>query len=173
MIESFDGHTPEIHETAWVHPGAYLIGEVIVGPRVTIWPTVVLRGDMGVVAIGADSNIQDGTICHDTDDLSETRVGERVTVGHRVVLHGCQIEDDCLIGMGAVVMDNVVVGAGSLIGAGTLLPPGKVIPPGSLVMGSPGRVIRPVGEKERKMIAHGWKSYAKKLAIWKQTQPRS
>ena len=167
MLQDFDGFSPRVDPTAWIHDAAILIGEVEVGPRASVWPTSVLRGDMGVIRIGEDTNIQDGTICHNTAGWSETLVGARCTVGHRVVLHGCMVEDDCLIGMGAVLMDNVRVGSGSLVAAGTLIPPGKVIPPGSFVLGSPGRVLRPVGERERKMIAGGWRSYAKKLAIWK------
>ena len=167
MIQDFDGHRPQIHPTAWVHPTAVLIGEVVLHERVTVWPTVVLRGDMGLVEIGEDSNVQDGTIAHDTADFSETRVGRRCTIGHRVVLHGCHIEDDCLIGMGSVVLDNVTIGHHSLIAAGSLLTPGTVIPPHSLVMGSPGKVRREVGERELGMIEDGWRSYARKLAKWK------
>ena len=114
MIEQYDGHIPRVHPDAWVHDSAVLIGEVDVGARASVWPCAVLRGDMGLVRIGEDTNIQDGTICHDTTDISETLVGARCTIGHRVVLHGCIIEDDVLIGMGAVIMDNVRVGRGSL-----------------------------------------------------------
>lgn len=166
MIQRYEDHVPVVDPTAWVHESAVLIGQVELAARVSIWPTAVLRGDMGLVRIGEDTNIQDGTICHDTTDISETLVGARCTVGHRVVLHGCVIEDDVLVGMGSIVMDNVRVGSGSLIAAGTLLPPGKVIPPGSLVMGSPGRVVRPVGPRERAMVENGWRSYARKLSAW-------
>ncbi|MEN0061649.1 MAG: gamma carbonic anhydrase family protein [Myxococcota bacterium] len=143
-----------------------LIGDVHLASGASVWPTAVLRGDMGPVRIGPDSNVQDGTICHDTTNLSETIVGARVTIGHRVVLHGCRIEDDCLIGMGAIVMDNVVVGRGSFVAAGTLIPPGRNVPPGSFVRGFPGKVVRPVGERETAMIEAGWRSYQKKLASW-------
>jgi carbonic anhydrase/acetyltransferase-like protein (isoleucine patch superfamily) len=160
VIESLDGLTPVVHPTAWVHETAVLIGEVELGPRVSIWPTAVLRGDMGAIRFGADSNLQDGAICHNTDGLSETLVGERVTVGHRAILHGCIVEDDCLIGMGAIVMDNARIGAGSFIAGGTLIPPGRVIPPGSFVMGSPGRVKRPCGPEEAEAIAYAAKHYA-------------
>ncbi len=159
MIESYDGRRPVIHPTAWVHPSAVLIGEVELGPGVSVWPTAVLRGDMGRIVFGAWSNVQDGVICHDTSGLSETIVGERVTVGHRAVLHGCIVEDDCLVGMGAIVMDNARVGAGSFIGAGALVTPNTVVPPGSLVLGVPARVVRPVGERERRAIEHAWAHY--------------
>ena len=167
MIERYKDHVPVVHPEAWVHETAVLIGQVELAAGASVWPTAVLRGDMGRVVIGENTNIQDGTVCHDTTDISETFVGARCTVGHRVILHGCIVEDDVLVGMGSILMDNVRVGEGSLIGAGTLLTPGKVIPPGSVVMGWPGRVVRPVGEMERKMIAGGWRSYAAKLAAWK------
>ncbi len=167
MLQSFDGLVPTVDPTAWVHEGAWVIGDVRLGPRVSVWPGAVLRGDMGPVIVGADSNLQDGAICHDTTDLSQTVLGERVTVGHGAILHGCVIEDDCLIGMGAIVMDNARIGAGSIVGAGALVPVGKVIPPGSLVLGAPARVVRPVDARGREMIEEGWRSYVAKTARWK------
>jgi carbonic anhydrase/acetyltransferase-like protein (isoleucine patch superfamily) len=144
-----------------------VIGDVTLADGVGIWPTAVLRGDMGAIRIGAFTNIQDGTICHDTGGLSETEVGERVTVGHRVILHGCTVGDDSLIGMGAILMDNAVIGAGSIVGAGALVTMGKVIPPGSLVLGSPARVVRATTEEERRKIDSAWREYAKKAALWR------
>ena len=123
MIEALEGLVPVVHPTAWVHPSAVLIGEVELGPNVSIWPTAVLRGDMGLIRFGADSNLQDGAVCHNTSGRSETLIGERVTVGHRAILHGCIVEDDCLIGMGAIVMDNARIGAGSFVAAGAVVPP--------------------------------------------------
>lgn len=169
MIEVYAGHTPRLAPSAWVHPMGLLIGEVELADEVSVWPGAVLRGDMGLIAIGAQSNIQDGTIVHNTGGLSVTRVGARCTVGHRVVLHGCVIGDDCLIGMGAIVMDNAVIGAGSLIGAGAVVPPGKEIPPGSLVLGNPGRVARPTNARDAQMIDHGWRAY---VALLAQVAPR-
>lgn len=159
MIESLGSLTPTIPDSAWVHSSAVVIGEIELGERSSIWPTAVLRGDMGLIRIGDDSNIQDGAVCHNTSGRSETRVGERVTVGHRAILHGCVVEDDCLIGMGAIIMDNAVIGAGSFIGAGSLIAPGKVIPPGSFVMGIPGRVLRACGPREHGAIGYSWKHY--------------
>lgn len=164
MLEPFAGRWPEIDPTAWVHASAVLIGEVRVRAQASVWPTAVLRGDMGPIDIGAWSNIQDGTICHDTGGVSATKVGERVTVGHRVLLHGCSVGDDCLIGMGAILMDGVVIGAGSLVAAGALIPPMKEFPPGSVIQGSPGRVVRAVTERDRAMIDHGWRAYAAVVA---------
>ena len=159
MIHDFEEHSPVIHPEAFVHPDATLIGQVELGARTSVWPGVVMRGDMGRIAIGDETSIQDGTICHLTEGWSETLIGNRVTVGHRVILHGCIVEDECLIGMGAILLDNVRIGKGSLIGAGALLTAGTEIPPGSVVMGAPGKVIRSAGERERAMIDGGWPTY--------------
>ena len=161
MIQSFAGHHPQLHASVWVHETAVVIGEVILEQDVTVWPTVVLRGDVGLLHIGASSNLQDGVIVHATSGRSTTRIGQRVTVGHRAVLHGCTVEDDCLIGMGAMILDNARVGAGCFIGAGALVSPGMVVPPHSLVLGLPGRVVRTVGDAEVTTIAQSWEHYVK------------
>jgi carbonic anhydrase/acetyltransferase-like protein (isoleucine patch superfamily) len=158
-LESYRGREPRIDPSAFVHSAATLIGDVEVGPESSIWPGAVLRGDDAPLRIGARTSIQDVSVLHTTKDLSRVTVGDRVTVGHRVILHGCTIEDDCLIGMGAILLDNCVVGRGSLIGAGALVTLGMVIPPGSLVLGMPAKVVRACGEKERAMIEFGWKEY--------------
>lgn len=159
MIHALGERTPSIHPDAFVHPDATVIGSATVGRLSSIWPGTVLRADMGSIAIGEESSVQDGTIAHLTEGLSTTRVGDRCTVGHRVILHGCTVEDDCLVGMGAILLDNVVVGCGSLIAAGALVTAGTIIPPGSVVMGAPARVVRSVGDKERAMIALGHRTY--------------
>jgi gamma-carbonic anhydrase len=159
-IHAFDGHKPEIHADAFVHPDATIIGNCVVGARSSIWPATVLRGDMkGKIVVGEDTSIQDGTVIHLTQDMSETIVGARCTVGHRVILHGCIVEDECLIGMGSIILDNARVGTGSLVGAGALVTQGMIIPPNSLVLGSPAKVVRPLKPKEREMIDGGWKTY--------------
>jgi carbonic anhydrase/acetyltransferase-like protein (isoleucine patch superfamily) len=168
MIHPYDGVSPDIHPSAFVHPDATVIGKAKIGARSSIWPTTVLRADMGAILIGDDTSIQDGTICHLTESWSETVVGNKVTVGHRVILHGCVIEDECLIGMGAILLDNVRVGTGSLIGAGALVTVGTQIPPNSLVLGSPARVLRPVKDKERAMIDGGWPTYVEATAKYKE-----
>lgn len=159
-IHAFDGFAPQIHPDAFVHPDATIIGNAIVGARSSIWPTTVLRADMrGRIAIGEDTSIQDGSVVHLTQDYSDTAVGNRCTVGHRVILHGCIVEDECLIGMGAIILDNARIGTGCLVGAGALVTQGTVIPPHSLVLGSPAKVIRPLKDKERNMIDGGWPTY--------------
>ena len=165
-LEPFGPHCPRLHPTAWAHDTAVLIGDVAVEARCTIWPTTVLRGDQGAIRIGAETSLQDGTIVHATLGLSTTAVGARVTVGHRVILHGCTVGDDCLIGMGSVVLDNAVVEPFSIIGAGAVVPPGMRVPRGSLVMGVPGRVVRPVRDAEiTGLIRHGHAEYQR---LWAQ-----
>ena len=160
MIHALDGTAPQIHADAFVHPDATVIGNSIVSARASIWPGTVLRGDMdGRIVIGEDTSIQDGSVVHLTLGFSDTLVGARCTVGHRVILHGCIVEDECLIGMGAILLDNAKIGTGSLVGAGALVTQGTEIPPHSLVLGSPAKVIRPLKDKERKMIDDGWRTY--------------
>ena len=159
MIEVSREGSPRVPATAWIHALAYVSGDVELGDRVSVWPGAVLRGDQGAIRLGEDTNIQDGAILHSTGGVSETVVGARVTVGHRAILHGCRIGDDCLIGMGSIVLDNARVGAGSMIGAGALVTAGTEIPPGSLVLGSPARVVGPVSQKQRAAIDHGWRTY--------------
>ena len=160
--EPYRGVSPRVDPAAFVHQAATLIGDVEIGPRASIWPGAVLRGDDGPIRIGAETSIQDGSVVHMTSGLSRTTVGQRVTVGHGVILHGCTVEDECLIGMGAIVLDNAVVGRGSVIGAGALVTQNKHIPPGSLVYGNPAKVIRPCGDAERALIDNGWREYVER-----------
>jgi gamma-carbonic anhydrase len=159
VIHAFEGKSPRIDATAFVHPDATIIGDVVVGPRASIWPGVVLRGDMGRIVIGADTSIQDGTVAHLTEGWSETIVGDRCTVGHKVILHGCIVGDECLIGMGSILLDTSKIGSGSLIGAGSLVTVGTEVPARSLAFGSPAKVARPVKDKEIAMIDGGWRHY--------------
>lgn len=158
-IESFEHLTPRVDRKAFVHPGAWVIGDIEVGPDATLWPGVVLRGDQGPIRIGARTSIQDGTVAHATLGESETHIGEEVTVGHRVILHGCRVGPRCLVGMGSILMDNVELGEWCFVGAGTLLPPNKKFPPGSFILGSPGKRIREVTQAEMDWIVSAWKTY--------------
>ncbi len=162
VLHAFAGHTPTFHASAFVHPQAVLIGEVSIGPESSIWPNTTLRGDDAPIVIGAQTSIQDGSTIHATEGDSKTVVGSRVTVGHNVILHGCQIGDDCLIGMGSIVLDNAVVESGSFVAAGTLVAPGKVVKSGTLVMGNPMRVVRQCRPKDLEWIAHSWRAYVKR-----------
>lgn len=126
-------------------------GRVTLGPRVSIWPTAVLRADTDTIDIGEDSNVQDGTVVH-VDHGVPTRIGCRVAIGHRAIVHGATIEDDVLIGMGSILLNRVRVGSGSIIGAGAVCPEGMQVPPNSLVLGVPGRVVRETTPEERERI---------------------
>lgn len=149
---------PIIDPTAFIHPAAHVIGDVTLGPRASVWPTAVLRGDTDRIVVGEETNVQDGTIVH-VDAGVPCTIGARVGIGHRAIVHGATIEDDCLIGMGAILLNRVVVGTGSIIGAGALCPEGMQVPPHSLVLGIPGRVVRQVKPEERERIARTVASY--------------
>jgi len=154
-----------IHPTAWIAPGAVVVGEVSLGARASVWFNSVLRGDGARIEIGADSNVQDNSTVH-IDEGFPALVGSRVTVGHRCIVHGCVIEDDCLVGMGAVVLSGARIGTGSLIGAAALVKEGQVIPPGSLAVGAPARVLGPVNDRHRAAIAEGARHYAALAAAY-------
>lgn len=147
-----------IDSSAYIHPLAAIIGDVTLGPRVSVWPTAVIRADTDTISIGADTNVQDGAVLH-VDRGFPLVVGARVSIGHRAVLHGATVEDDCLIAMGAILLNRVHVGRGSIIGAGALCPEGMEVPPGSLVIGLPGRVVRATSPAERERITRTVESY--------------
>jgi carbonic anhydrase/acetyltransferase-like protein (isoleucine patch superfamily) len=149
---------PTIHPTAFVHSAAVVVGNVTLGARVSVWPTAVIRGDSDAIVIGDDSNVQDGTIVH-VDDGVPTTIGRRVGIGHRAIVHGATIEDDCLIAMGAILLNGVHVGTGSIIGAGAVCTEGMRIPPNSLVLGVPARVKRETTPSERDRIRKTVESY--------------
>lgn len=164
MLEAFEGKFPEIAADAFVHEAAVVIGEVQIGSQSSVWPNVTLRGDDGPIIIGAQTSIQDGTTIHCTEGWSKTIVGNRVTVGHNVILHGCTIEDDVLIGMGAIVMDNVRVESGAMVAAGAVVPPNKVIKSGTVVAGNPFKVLRELRVTDKQMIEMGWREYVTRTA---------
>lgn len=149
MIRAFQGIHPRIAPSAWVDPNAVVIGDVTIGERSSVWPNSTIRGDVHKITIGDETNIQDGSVLHVEEHLFELKIGNRVTVGHQVCLHGCTVEDDCLIGIGAVVLNGARIGAGSVIAAGALVPEGMEIPPGSLAMGVPCKVRRSVTPEEQ------------------------
>lgn len=154
---------PDVAPTAFVHPRASVCGTVRLGDEVSVWGGAVIRGDTEQITIGARSNIQDLAIVH-ADAGVPTQVGARVTVGHRAILHGCQIEDDVLIGMGAILLNRSHIGSGSIVGAGALVAEGAVIPPNSLVLGLPGKVIRETTPAERARTAGSAETYCR-LAV--------
>ena len=159
MIRPFRGVHPQIDETAFIADSAQIIGDVHIGKQASVWYGTVVRGDVMPIRVGARTNLQDGTIVHVTAGKYGTVIGSDCTIGHGAILHACTVEDHCLIGMGATVLDGVVIGCGSFIGAGALVTPGTVIPPGSLAIGSPARVKRPVSDAERAQIEQGAARY--------------
>ncbi|MCM8794888.1 MAG: gamma carbonic anhydrase family protein [Candidatus Omnitrophica bacterium] len=167
MIEDFIGIKPAIDPSAFVHPHALVIGKVKLGPRVSIWPGTVLRGDIEPIEIGEGSNIQDLSIAHTSQGGSPVIVGRMVVVGHRAILHGTRVGDEALVGMGAILLDGSELGEGSILAAGAVLPEGSRIPPGQLAMGVPARVIRPVTQAERERVRSGAQIYMELMAMHK------
>lgn len=165
-IRIFDTHFPRIDTTAFVDPSALVIGDVEIGQDSSVWPMVVIRGDIHEIRIGARSNIQDGTIVHVTHASAfvpkgfPTYVGDDVTVGHQVILHGCTIKDRVLVGMGTVIMDGSVVESDVVIGGGSLVPQGKVLESGFLYVGSPVRQVRKLKDSELAFLKYSAKNYA-------------
>lgn len=148
-IRSFHGATPRLHPSVFVADGAHVIGDVEVGEDSSVWYNTVLRGDVNAIRIGRRSNIQDLTMMHVHKGRHPCIVGDDVTVGHHVVLHGCRVGNRVLVGIGAVVLDGVVIEDDSFVAAGTLLIPGTLVPAGSMVMGAPGKVKRVLTTEER------------------------
>jgi carbonic anhydrase/acetyltransferase-like protein (isoleucine patch superfamily) len=147
-----------IDQTVFIAPSAIVLGDVHLGADSSVWYQAVIRGDTDRIRIGEGTNLQDFTMVH-ADPGVPCLVGSRVTVGHRVILHGCLVEDECLIGMGAILLNRVKVGSGSVVGAGALLLEGMEVPPGSFVVGAPARILRPVDASARERIDRGWRHY--------------
>ncbi|QRK06395.1 gamma carbonic anhydrase family protein [Archangium violaceum] len=158
-LRRFKDKTPRVHPSCFIEDSAQVIGDVELGEDSSVWFNSVLRGDVNPIRIGQRTNIQDLTMIHVTSNRYATHIGDDVTVGHHVVLHGCTVGNRVLVGMGAIVMDGVEIGDDCIIGAGTLLTPGTKIPPGSLVVGSPGKVKRTLTDEERAFLLESAKHY--------------
>lgn len=165
-IRSFEDHSPKIHASCFVDPTAVVIGQVSLGADSSVWPLTVIRGDIHSISIGERTSIQDGTVIHVTHDGPfnpggyPTSIGNDVTVGHNVMLHGCTIGDRVLIGMGATVMDDVVIEDDVVVGAGSLVPPGKRLEKGYLYVGAPVKQVRKLSEKECEYFVYSAKKYS-------------
>jgi len=159
MIRSYKGVLPKTPASCYVDESAQLIGDVVLGENASVWMNAVLRGDVNAIRIGENSNVQDCSVLHGMKDKYAVSVGDWVTVGHSVTLHGCTIGNRCLIGMGAVILNNARVGEGSIIAAGTLIPENTTVEPYSLWMGVPGQFRRKLGEEEQEMILRYAKNY--------------
>ena len=162
FVGALDFGSPSVDDAAFVAPTAVVVGAVTMGPRASIWYGAVARADAEVIEIGADSNIQDGCTLH-SDPGFPLVVGERVSVGHRVVLHGARIDDDVLVGMGSVIMNGAHIGSGSIVAAGAVVTQGKVFPPRSLIAGVPAKVMREATEDDQLHIRYNAKAYSERL----------
>jgi carbonic anhydrase/acetyltransferase-like protein (isoleucine patch superfamily) len=161
MIRSFQGACPTIADSAYIEDTAVIIGDVVIGERASVWFHTVVRGDVHYIRIGDRTNVQDLCMLHVTHDTHPLVIGHDVTIGHRVVLHGCTVKDRVLIGMGAVIMDGAVIGEDSIVGAGALVTEGTVVPPKSLILGTPAKVKRPVTENELSWIRESAENYVR------------
>jgi carbonic anhydrase/acetyltransferase-like protein (isoleucine patch superfamily) len=164
---SYDGVAPTLGRDVFVAPGAHVIGRVTIGDESSVWFSAVLRGDVGTIVIGARTNVQDLCLIHMTGGVSNVHIGDDVTIGHAVTLHGCEIGHRCLIGMGSVLLDGVRVGDDSVIAAGSLITPRMVIPPGSLVLGKPAKVLRPATPKEKRLGVEGAAHYVENARTYR------
>ena len=168
MIRAYRGIVPKIAVSAYIDPAAVVIGDVEIGERSSVWPNVTIRGDVNYIRIGEDTSIQDNSCLHVELDKHALVIGSRVTVGHSVTLHGCEIEDECLIGIGAIVLNGSKVCKGSIVAAGALVPEGAVVPAGSIVMGVPARVKRAVTDIERERILRSAENYVRYRQVFKE-----
>jgi carbonic anhydrase/acetyltransferase-like protein (isoleucine patch superfamily) len=159
MIRSYKGMSPVVPASCYVDASAQLIGNVALGEHASVWMNAVLRGDVHEIRIGSHSNVQDCSVLHGMKEQFGVYLGEYVTVGHSVTLHGCVIEDRCLIGMGSIILNGARIGAGSIIAAGTLIPEKTVVEPGSLWMGSPGKFRRKLGPADEESIMRYARNY--------------
>jgi carbonic anhydrase/acetyltransferase-like protein (isoleucine patch superfamily) len=168
MIRPYRGTMPKIAESAYIDPSAQVIGDVVVGERSSVWPLVTIRGDVNHIRIGDETSIQDNSVLHVDHRVYPCLVGNRVTVGHSVVLHGCVVEDDALIGIGAIVLNGAKIGPGAIVAAGSLVPEGMDVPADMLVMGAPAKVKRAVTADEQERFKQNCQNYVRITAIYKE-----
>ena len=166
MIYDFEGHTPKLDPNSWVASNSVIIGKVELKKDSNIWFNVTLRGDVEPITVGEGSNVQDGSVVH-SDPGCPVIIGKNVTIGHLVMLHGCEIADDCLIGIGSTILNKAKIGKNSIIGANALVTENKVIPERSLVLGSPGKIVRQVTDEEIKSIKENADHYVENFKKYK------
>lgn len=169
MIRTYRGIAPKVALSAYVDPSAQVIGEVTIGERSSVWPNASLRGDTGPIRVGSETSIQDNCVLH-MDTGFPLTVGDRVTVGHSVTLHGCTIEDDTLIGIGSTILNGARIGKGSVVAAGSLVPEGIEVPPSTLVMGVPAKPRRAVTPEEQARFGEGVAHYVEKARLYREQQ---
>jgi len=161
---------PRIAASAYIDSSAQIIGDVTIGERSSVWPNVSIRGDVNYIRVGDETSIQDNCVLHVDHDVYPCLIGNRVTVGHSAVLHGCQVDENALIGIGAIVLNGAKIGAGAVIAAGALVPEGMEVPPETLVMGAPAKVRRSVTAEEKQRFRKNCDNYVKITAIYKDEQ---
>jgi gamma-carbonic anhydrase len=166
MIKSFQNNSPSIHPSVFVAEDAVIIGSVEMGEGSSVWFGSILRGDVNYIRIGKRTNIQDASVIHVSSKTHPTILEDEITVGHRVTLHGCHIESNCLIGIGSIILDGARIGKNSLVAAGTLITPGTQISERSLVMGSPGKVKRELTDDEVEKYSKNWKNYVELSKVY-------
>ncbi|MCL2660018.1 MAG: gamma carbonic anhydrase family protein [Acidobacteriaceae bacterium] len=166
MIRSYQGKTPVVPASCYVDVSAQVIGDVVLGEQASVWMSAVVRGDVNSIRIGARSNVQDCAVLHGMRYVYPVIVGEMVTIGHNATVHGCVIEDQVLVGIGAAILNNARIGEGSIIAAGAVVPENTVIPPNSLVVGIPGKVKKTLGDEDRKLILQYAQNYLDYVAIY-------
>jgi gamma-carbonic anhydrase len=170
MIRPFRGQMPRVAQSSYIDRSAQVIGDVVIGERSSLWLNVSVRGDVNYVRIGDETSIQDNTVLHVDHDRFPLIIGNRVTVGHSVVLHGCEVGDEALIGIGAIVLNGAKIGAGAVVAAGALVPEGMEVPPNMLVMGAPAKVRREVTADEQVRFRKNCDNYVRITAIYKEEQ---
>ncbi len=167
MIITFNGKAPKIHPSVYISEGVYIIGDVEIDEGSSVWFGSVIRGDVNFIRIGKDVSVQDGTIIHVTNTYYPTIIGSRVVIGHRAVIHGCEIGNNVLIGMGAILMDGVKVGNNCIIAAGSLVTEKTEIPDFSIVMGQPAKIVKKADESILKRVDEGIRNYKKTIELYK------
>ena len=170
MIRPYRGVLPRIADSAYIDESAQVIGDVVVGERSSIWPNATVRGDVHYIRIGDDTSVQDNAVLHVEAQVHPLLIGNRVTAGHGAVLHGCIIEDDCVIGIGAIVLNGAKIGKGAIIAAGSVVTEGMIVPPGSMVMGLPGKIRRDLTPEERERFRLNSARYVQLAQIYREEQ---
>ena len=172
MIRSYQGRLPQIPSSCYIDPSAQLLGDVTLGERSSVWMNAVLRGDVHSIRVGSCSNVQDCAVLHGQRNVYPVIVGDWVTIGHNATVHGCVVEDECLIGMGACVLNGCVIGTGSIIAAGAVVPERTIVPPHTLWAGVPAKQRRELGEDDRKLIREYAQNYLDYVAIYLEEQEK-
>jgi len=172
MIRSYQGKTPQIAESCYIDPSAQILGDVVLGPRSSVWMNAVLRGDVNSIRVGSCSNVQDCSVLHGQRNLYRVIVGDWVTIGHNATVHGCVVEDNCVIGMGARVLNNSRIGEGCIIAAGSVVPEQTIVPPRTLWAGVPAKLRRELTDKDRALILEYAQNYLDYVDMYLSDPPK-